>query len=470
MDVIIYVMDALRRDFTGPYGGEAEITPNLNSFTDEDNVTVFERAYSTSTWTFPAAVSLLTGQYPGTMGTMSQFDELGNYPHTIQNVLGEHEVESTLISASPWVSPIFGIDGFDCHESLFEDEDIIQKRRVHMAGGNSDGGNEKLLSKADLSELVVPTSADINRRMSEVLESTAGTDLFAVCWSMDTHGPFFVRGNKSRFGNSLDQFIPSEVFQSFRTEKQLNNLCQLYKDMVWYNDSRFGTLIEELQMRGRYQNSLIIVLGDHGEMFGEHTTRKPLRKHPVIGHGGPPYEQVINIPLLVKYPSGPRPNRDNKRRQLHDIMPTVLEQSGISISTLESDLAGKPLSGPGHRVVFTESKFTSDHPHRMSIERNGWKLLVSSSDEYDGAWYKRPIVNLYRSLFVEDTSLYDMDNKGEHSDVGDRYPRKRADLLEECKRLHHEHHKRQNELTASTKAQVDEAVEQRLAGFGYLGE
>ncbi len=94
-----------------------------------------------------------------------------------------------------------------------------------------------------------------------------------------------------------------------------------YDGQILAMDAALGELVAELKSRGRYENALIVVSADHGELLGEHD---------IVGHGGRMmYEGLLHIPLVVKLPGAARTKGVIADPvQLVDILPTVLQTIG----------------------------------------------------------------------------------------------------------------------------------------------
>ncbi len=65
-------------------------------------------------------------------------------------------------------------------------------------------------------------------------------------------------------------------------------------------DGEFGKIIAELKRKNLYDDSLVIFLADHGEA---------MKEHGVISHGSNVYDETARVPLIVKYPGIPGPER-----------------------------------------------------------------------------------------------------------------------------------------------------------------
>ncbi|MEL6181906.1 MAG: sulfatase-like hydrolase/transferase, partial [Myxococcota bacterium] len=95
----------------------------------------------------------------------------------------------------------------------------------------------------------------------------------------------------------------------------------LYDGEVAYNDHEFGRLVEALKERGVYDNTLIVVLVDHGEEFWDHGS---------VGHGHSLYDEMVHSPLFIRHPGRfPRGRRLPQVVSTADVVPTMLETMGV---------------------------------------------------------------------------------------------------------------------------------------------
>jgi arylsulfatase A-like enzyme len=138
-------------------------------------------------------------------------------------------------------------------------------------------------------------------------------------------------------------------------------------------DEALGELIDALKARGRYENALIIVTSDHGELLGEHG---------YVGHMGRMlFEPLLHIPMVAKFPGSTRPRgRVDGPVQNLDVTPTVLREAGVAVPP---DVQGQPLREVEHPTVAEEdiNPFlvadygeVYDRAMRVFID-GGWKLI-----------------------------------------------------------------------------------------------
>src|SRR5207244_6872474 len=92
---------------------------------------------------------------------------------------------------------------------------------------------------------------------------------------------------------------------------------------IAYTDAAIGKLIAGLKASGLYGNSIVAVMSDHGEAFGEHGERH---------HGIFLYDETIHVPLLIKLPvERSRGTRVDARVRLVDVAPTILRALNITV-------------------------------------------------------------------------------------------------------------------------------------------
>jgi arylsulfatase A-like enzyme/Flp pilus assembly protein TadD len=171
-----------------------------------------------------------------------------------------------------------------------------------------------------------------------------------------------------------------------------------YDGEIAYADSALANFISYLKAHGAYDNSLIIVVGDHGEGLGEHNEDT---------HGIFLYDSTTHVPLILKSPAGKNAGRviDEQIGTL-DILPTVMEYAGIP--------KPEPLGGASLIPVVDGSQKTNrpavaetDYPLRF-----GWASLRSVRTP-ENKFIEAPRPELYdlRVDAGEQKNLYDANNE-----------------------------------------------------------
>ncbi len=189
---------------------------------------------------------------------------------------------------------------------------------------------------------------------------------------MDAHAPYFPPARADRhFGlrpstpddfKKLTQWPDREYVSDDPRETEMAR--DSYDDCLAYLDAALGRLFDELDRRGLSKNTLIIVVGDHGEEIGEHR---------LVGHGRSLYRDEVRVPLLVvrpgKLPSG---RVVSEPVSLRDLPATVVDLLGLSaaspfpgrsLAPLWANSSGSPKAEP--------SLVKSEVAIRSRSDRNG---------------------------------------------------------------------------------------------------
>ena len=285
-------LDTTRRDRLGFYGYSRSTSPNLDALAERS--VVFDRAVAASSWTLPSHASIFTGMFPSSHGAdydpegplrlteaiegpeeWAEYRAAGLSPTatTLALLLSEQGYQTGAVVGGPWMKRIFGLDrGFETY-----DEEGI---------GDVNG---RLASEV--------TTAGL-----EFLETTE-SPFFLFLNYFDPHGPYEA---PAPFGGSFGQ-EPSDR----------------YDEEILYMDHHIGRLLGEMK-KGLFEDSLILVTADHGELLGEHGE---------MGHGASLFEEEIRVPFLVKYPGDEVfPGRSGEPVHHVDVLPLVLERLGLSPS------------------------------------------------------------------------------------------------------------------------------------------
>ncbi len=374
MIVILYVMDSLRADFLSCYGSGRKTSPRIDALAEVG--VLFQNSFVQSTWTRASAASLLTSAYPSVHRLRTLRDALPGTIPTLPERLKAMGFLTVGVSAMGNISPFFGFGrGFDRFVEVFKEPRVREKRtKVKF---RSLKGELHFRSKED--EVPIVTSEDLHESLLSFLVENRGKDLFAFLWSLDTHDPYFHRDpGLARFASPTDRIFSAREVTEMTSEKERQNLRDLYSDMIYYNDHHLGLLVDRLKDLGLFEETFLILTGDHGESFGEHGMNS---------HGGPPYDEVIRVPLVMVFPRSQFQGRISELVQQIDIMPTVLDfVNGASGSPALSRLPGPAIQGksllpllrekePVNRFVFADTQLREDVPRALALRTQDYKFM-----------------------------------------------------------------------------------------------
>lgn len=337
--IILISIDTCRADYIGCYNPARKTTPNIDAFAQQ--ATLFENATSPVPITFPAHCSMLTGLIPPTHGVRSQpgFKLPDDY-FTLARVLRTEGFSTGAIVSSIVLNGTLGLQqGFDTYDDL--------------VGGPNDTRPDERLGEE--------------------------TSAAAVAW-LDEHQDdekLFL------FVHYYDPHAPYEAPPSFASRFGSDDADQ-YAAEIAYVDFCIGKVFDKLKELGLYDDSLIIVTADHGEMLGEHGEMQ---------HQYFIYESAIRVPLLIKLPGQRQARRVAEMAGLVDIVPTVCSlvrfprTPPLPGMDLTLRLVGEgPSSPPLQRYLYCESivpYFYGANPLFGQVGQR-WKYIQTTRPElYD---------------------------------------------------------------------------------------
>ena len=307
--VIVYLVDTLRADHTQPYGYGRDTTPELARFAGD--AVVFEQAIAQASWTKPSVASLFTSLLPGKHRAVQLRDTLDSGHVTLAEMLQAKGFATGAVIAN---SVIYSAG------SNFE-------QGFDLFAGMHGAGNK--VSK------VVEAGPVVDEALSW-LDERRGLPTFLYVHTMDPHVPYTPPEpfNMKYAPHPSPEHPAVDPRGDYKEPADLDRLVAQYDGEIAYGDREFGRFVSELKRRGLYERTLMVFLGDHGEEFLDHGQ---------FTHGKTVFDELIHIPMIVKFPE----RRDGGRRikqqvQEVDVLPTVLQEMGLPVPHPPA-IAGHPL-------------------------------------------------------------------------------------------------------------------------------
>ncbi|MBI3892100.1 MAG: sulfatase [Candidatus Wallbacteria bacterium] len=339
--MLLFFIDTLRADHVGCYGYRRPTTPTIDGLAAAG--TVFERAFSQSTWSLPSYATIFTSRYPPSHGIVRSSQALGPDLPTLAGILTAHGYATAAFVGGGHLSPRFGLErgfqhykstelpwsvqpgvegaigwldkrpqspfflfvhGYDVHApyqaplGFGEMYDPDYRGVVHAPGFLTQGVLESIArDKYDPCDLQPCTST------SAAADTTATT------------GPAGWRTGPA----GLPLKLPS--LRQTLSAVDREHLIAHYDGALTYADACLARLLDALEQRGLLKNTIVIVAGDHGELLFEHGA---------VVHGTLPYEQIIHVPLVVAGPGLASGRRVKNMAGLIDLAPTLLQLCGVT--------------------------------------------------------------------------------------------------------------------------------------------
>jgi len=390
-DVVIVSLDTTRADHLSTYGYERETSPNLSRFAED--AVLFTQARSTAGWTLPGHASMLTGLYPSRHGARLAGKWLeGESIDGRRNVA--HPLEPEVVTLAESLRDHgYNTGAFVANFSyLYRDFGLAQGfQHYDDAPGLLLRVKPPVLSVArwlDPAFGVKPfrSAREINAQALAWLDQAPkGRPALLFLNYMEPHQPWVAEAPHDQWVRGLPQSdrlshqnLYTHEAREF-TPEELEFIVGNYDGQVAAMDVALAELLAELEARGRYENALIVVTADHGELLGDHGE---------VGHMGRMlYEGLIKVPLVVKYPGADRQKgRIDTPVQVVDVTPTALEEAGAA---KPAGLQGEHLTAVTHPTVaeeeinpFLVEDYGDVYDRAMRVVFDGrYKLITTSRGE-----------------------------------------------------------------------------------------
>jgi arylsulfatase A-like enzyme len=355
-DVILVSMDTTRADHLSTYGYARETSPNLTAFAAD--ALLFTQARSPAGWTLPGHASMLTGLYPSRHGAHLSGGWLAG-----QSIDGRRNVAFPLAADKVTLAEALRDRGYQTGAVVANFSYLYRDYGLAQGFGFYDDAPGLLLRVhppiTRLVRMAVPsfavkpyrTARQVNAAALDWLDhAPTGRPAFLFVNYMEPHQPWMAEAPYDRWvweqpqaASLVQKDLYTHEVKTF-TPEELGFIVASYDGQVAAMDAALGELLAALKTRGRYENALVIVTADHGEMLGDHGT---------VGHMGRMlYEPLVHVPLVVKFPGAERARgRDERPVQIVDVTPTALASAGAPPIP---GMQGEALPGVTHTIVAEE--------------------------------------------------------------------------------------------------------------------
>ncbi len=409
-NIVILAIDTLRADHLGCYGYRKPTSPAIDALASES--LLFERAFAAGIPTTPSFTTLYTGLHP--------------YRHGIVTHSGNRRLSDRLL-LMPQLLKERGYVTAACDNLVVQGEgrgswfargyDHYSGFLYRPFGKQSANLTDRALSLID--EYASP-------------EASAPLFLFLHYW--DPHTPY---GPQPPFDTlhyhpgegPVDMAdvrrIHPEYYDAFLGDMKLRRpddyayVVAQYDGEISQVDVEVGRIVAALKARGCWENTIFILMADHGECFGE--------GHFYFDHHGL-YDAVIRVALLMRLP-GVGPSRLAALVSTEDILPTLAELVGLRAPPYEWTGASFVQAIDGRADAGRKEIFLAESTRQASLglRTDDWKLILPIVADDTG----RPLPDFYGRPRDPAPLLFDLKaDPGEEHDLHDERPDKLRELLD----------------------------------------
>ncbi|MFN8574359.1 MAG: sulfatase [Gemmatimonadaceae bacterium] len=315
-NVLILLLDTVRAQSLGLYGYTRPTSPSIDSLVPQS--TVFNQAFATAGWTLPSHCSFFTGRYPANHSCRWEI-ALDGTPRTMAEVFRDHGYRTAGFAANLfYTTHETGLArGFNRWEDfkvslkqILCSSTLAQAALVRTTVW--DTSSTERYKALRLFLLKGDPKPEVDRRSAREVASP-----FIDWLGTGSQRPFFAYLN---FFDAHEPYEPAEGYGAHFV-KQKPTEQDRYDGGIAFMDNQVGRILGELRRRGILDKTLVVVMGDHGEQFGEHKLQT---------HGNSLYIQLLHVPLVMRLPGKiPEGVRVNRAVTLRDLPRTLLDVAGI---------------------------------------------------------------------------------------------------------------------------------------------
>lgn len=343
-DIVLIVVDTLRKDHLGCYGYERDTSPNIDRLADIS--VVYDNAFSQAPWTLPSVAALLTSRHPSELGIQGFRKRIPDDEIFMQEILSANGYATHAVVSHDFIGAKWGFDqGFDTFDSF--------------AGGHRTSSAEQVTSAA-----------------LQIVDRFEESPTFLFVHFFDPHF-LYMEHEAHRFSGSPPDGESEWWLMPFKrlraqanrgqiSEERRDYLVARYDSEIAFTDQHIGRLLDRLETTERLEDSIVILTADHGEEFLDHGGLS----HTTV------FNELINVPFIVKWPGTREPVRSTRYVAHVDLLPTLLDYIGIP---LEHDVSGMHLRNRSSgSPIFSE---TRRYKKVTAVIQDGIKLVYDEGKD-----------------------------------------------------------------------------------------
>jgi arylsulfatase A-like enzyme len=387
-NVVVLVLDCLRKDSVSPYNTEVDFTESIEGFAEEAKV--FENVVAQAPWTLPSHASMFTGMYPWEHGATQKNLDLDVESELLAEKYAEKGYETGCYTINGFLNPESGLtDGFSKVKNLdisdrfsginkafnkldswlaSTDESYLRRKLVRL-GERFFGGYGV---EPDTTEKI------LDRGKSFVEQSDDNFFLFMNL--MDAHEPY---KPEEEYVEKHGGFDTSEICQNtdnFYHDSEAADFDVIrgaYNASVDYMDDQIGEFFDWMKEQGVWEDTTVVVTSDHGQMLGEEG---------FYGHQYSVHRHLTSVPLIVK--SGNIERKEDELlelRQLYDLIP---KWSGDNTETSEVEVAKGGYEFPDFMIHRVPKERKKEFYRKLRFAQDSKGKLIEEEDEDGNKAYR----------------------------------------------------------------------------------
>ncbi len=321
-NIILVVADALRADYLPMYSDSPPVaTPALAAFAGDS--ILFTSCFSQASWTKPSFATIFSGRYPESHTATGKISSLPDEITTFAEVFSQHGYYAKGFSNNPNITTDMNFaqgftDYVDLKPALYF---LAQPSAARLTGYDGlrkiwNVAANRLGGKMNVTRFYQPAEVVTREALAwlDNPERPQDAPFLLFLHYMDTHDPFMNHDNPGEGYARVQMPNPDP-------DEYLERMRHAYCTEIEYMDVHIGAFLDGLRERGLYDDAVILFTSDHGEEFYDHQG---------WWHGQTLYDEVIQVPLMLRLPGGVMAGQTNADFARHiDLAPTMMGLAGL---------------------------------------------------------------------------------------------------------------------------------------------
>ena len=412
-NILLITVDTLRADHLSAYGYKKIRTKNIDRLAKEG--VLFEQMIAQSPWTRSSFGSIWTSLYP------SQHQANGRYlapksfvfnrglidrVPTMAEFFSDAGYVTIGVNTNPHITKIYGFDrGFQLY---IDDPYPLNVFRYSIFQNILEKFSPHTISLFELHDLWYLPARGVYKIYYKIITKLQAERKPFFLWVhfMDPHLPYYAHEKVVANGRSYtsvttddDRFyLPGsttveQLFKNLGDVSLMKDIfVKIYDSELLYVDRYIGEILRQLRRSNFLTNTLVVLTSDHGEEFFDHGKSVVVNNpsdwfHVGYGHGHTMYDELIRIPLIIKFPNNQYANQRVTSIVQHiDLLPTLLAFAGIPVDPSRRMFEGinilRYLSGDrAFPTRYAKSEFNFFGPEVKQIRSDRYKLILKTYDQ-----------------------------------------------------------------------------------------
>lgn len=390
-NILLITLDSLRPDHLSCYGYIRKTSPCIDELAEEG--VLFTQAIAQSSTTFYSMPSIIFSRYPNffkvKVDKFYEYERKKDVDSLVKIIKNSgYNIGLFLRSTSSLLPIYFTITGYADEVGLYL-KPLVE------------GYDKEIYKEAEES----------TQMAARFISKNKDRPFFIWLLYHPPHAPYVTPANyqnlfiedalykkqKEEFGELVPDF---DLTHSINGKIPVGSYLEPYKEAAYYFaqydsyiryvDDKIREIVEKLKILKLYENTLIIIHSDHGELMGEHNR--------YFCHGEVLYDPLLKAALIIKYKDFPKMKKIEAQIELIDIAPTILD---ISYITSPLTFEGQSLVDIilGRKDKHKEYAFSLLGDYKISLRTAKYKLIKNIRPTFLEKKYK---------LKVEKYELYDL--------------------------------------------------------------